>query len=59
MAMGQQTQTFAEWEMLVIMIEAGIRETEQVRPPGWEPVADELISIHNDLTTSIQQWPRN
>ncbi len=56
MAIRQQTQTFAEWEMLVIMIEAGIRETEQAHQPGWESVADELISIHHDLANGIQQW---
>lgn len=52
--------TFAEWEMLVTIIEAGIRETEQVRPPGWPGLLDELDTVHFSLTTEVQPtWLRN
>ena len=43
-------QTFAEWECLVIILEAGIRETEQVRPPGWSGLLDELESVYHTIT---------
>jgi hypothetical protein len=52
--------TFAEWEMLVILLEAGIRETEQLRPPGWQGMLDELDTIHHSLTMEVlPDWLRH
>jgi hypothetical protein len=46
-------QTFAEWECLVIILEAGIREAEQVNAP--DSLISELEDVYR-LTIKDPAW---
>ena len=45
--------TFAEWEMLLITIEAGLQATIREHVPGYEPVADELLELEAQIATEV------